>query len=152
MHIDLVIRQHSNPDSYTITCDLAERLVFGRNIVSPVNFAGSEISREHFAIFYRKGEICIEDLSSNGTAVNGSPLSEHEPQKLSAGDVISVPGYDIEVGKRLPVPLPQPPDNVVAARAANLHQRYIEPFTLWEMVVVAAAIASLLLIVYYVAR
>ena len=152
MQIDLVIRKQSDSDSYTITCDLAERVVFGRNIVSPVNLAGSEISREHFALFSRNGEICIQDLSSNGTAVNGKPVPQQKPQKLGQGDVISVPGYDIEVGRPLPIPPPPQPQNSVPPPPESAGLSAVEPFTFWEILVVVAAIASFLLIVYYFAR
>ncbi len=118
MQVDLIIRKQSDSNAYTITCDLAERLVFGRTLGSPVNLSGSEISREHFALFCRKGEICVEDLSSNGTIVNGKPVPQKKAQKVSSGDVISVPGYEIEVGKRI-LPAANPHQHVVVSSAAR---------------------------------
>jgi len=152
VQIDLVIRKENDPDSYTITCDLAERLVFGRSIVSPVNLAGSEISREHFALFSRHGEICIQDLSSNGTVVNGKPVPQQKSQKLNEGDVISVPGYEIEVAKRLSMTRAQQDHNDSPHQPENALSGSRELFSLWEMIVVAAAIASFILIVYYFTR
>jgi pSer/pThr/pTyr-binding forkhead associated (FHA) protein len=152
VQIDLVIRKQNDPDSYTITCDLAERLIFGRSIGSPVNLAGSEISREHFALFSRHGEICIQDLSSNGTVVNGKPVPQQKPQKLGEGDVISIPGYEIEVARRLSMAPAQQAQNHVPPEPENAFSASREPFTFWEIVVVAAAIASFVLIVYYFTR
>ena len=152
MEIDLIIRKESDPNSYTITCDLAERKVFGRSIVSPVNLAGSEISREHFALFSRNGEICVQDLSSNGTIVNGKPLPQKRLQKLTAGDVISVPGYDIRLSKRPPVaPVYEPQRFAISPQPAKSVFRWSETLTVWEIVVIGAAVASFALIVSYVA-
>jgi hypothetical protein len=146
VQVDLVIRKQGNSGAYTITCDLAERQVFGRSIVSPVNLEGFDISREHFALFLRHGDICIQDLSSNGTVVNGEPVPLQKPQKLSTGDVISVPGYEIEVARR------------PSGQANRRPQGFVTPvpsrpsagsFTIWEIVVIAAAIGSFVLILFY---
>jgi len=151
VRIDLIIRKENDPNSYTITCDLAERLVFGRTMFSPVNLTGSEISREHFALFSRHGEICVQDLSSNGTIVNGKPVAQMKPQKLSEGDVISVPGYEIQLGTRLATaPAHQRRHLAVLPRKGVF--RLSELFTFWELIVIAAAIASFGLIIYYFTR
>ncbi len=153
MQIDLIISEESDPNPYTITCDLAERLIFGRNIGSPINLAGSEISREHFALLSRNGKICVQDLSSNGTFVNGKPVAQKKPQKVSEGDVISVPGYKIELGGRLPIPpARESQDFTVPPQVEKAVSRWTESFTLWEMIVIAASIASFVLIIYYVTR
>lgn len=153
MQIDLIIREESDPNPYTITCDLAERLVFGRSIGSPISLAGSDISREHFALLSRNGQVCVQDLSSNGTFVNGKPVSQKKSQKLSEGDVISVPGYEIELGRRLPIASAHEPEHfTVPPQVEKAISRWSESFTLWEMIVIAAAIASFVLIIYYVMR
>ncbi|MBV8572601.1 MAG: FHA domain-containing protein [Acidobacteriaceae bacterium] len=153
MQIDLIIRKESDPNPFTITCDVAERLVFGRSIGSPVNFAGVDISREHFALVSRNGQICVQDLSSNGTFVNGKPVAQRKLQKLSEGDVISVPGYEIELGSRLPLASArEPPHFPVPAPVEKVVIRWRESLTFWEMIVIAAAIASFVLIIYYFTR
>jgi hypothetical protein len=150
VQIDLIIRKESAPSPYTITCDLTERLVFGRSIGSPVNFAGSDISREHFALQARNGQVWVQDLSSNGTFINGEPVAQRKSQKLTEGDVISVPGYEIELGWRLPiVSAPEPQQSTISPQVGKAVSRWSGSFTLWEMIVIAAAIASFLLIVYY---
>ena len=153
MQIDLIIRKESDPNPYTITCDVAERLVFGRSIGSPVSFAGSEISREHFALVSRNGQICVQDLSSNGTLVNGKPVAQKKLQKVGEGDVISVPGYEIEVAGRLPpASADEPPDFTAPPQLEKPVSRWIASFSVWEIIVIAAAIASFALIIYYVTR
>ena len=153
MQIDLIVKKESDPNSYTITCDLAERLVFGRSIGSPVNLAGSEISREHFALISRNGQICVQDLSSNGTLVNGKPVMQKKPQRLSEGDVISVPGYEIELGRRPPIATAPRPRHVTAAPQAKKDRfRRDTLLTAWEIIVIVAAIATFALIIYCVAR
>ncbi|HEX4772177.1 MAG TPA: FHA domain-containing protein [Bryobacteraceae bacterium] len=150
MQIDLIIRKESEPGPYTITCDLAERLVFGRSIGSPVNFAGSDISREHFALQARNGQVWVQDLSSNGTFINGEPVAQRKPKKLSEGDVITVPGYEIELGRRLPIiSAPKPQQSTIPPQIGKAASRWSGSFTPWEIIVIAAAIASFILIVYY---
>lgn len=152
MQIDLTIRKESDSSPYSITCDLAERLVFGRSIDSPVNFAGSDISREHFALLARNGHICVQDLSSNGTLVNGKPVAQKKPQKVSEGDVISVPGYEIELGGWLPITSVEPRHSKLSSQVEKVVSGSSGLFTLWETIVIVAAIASFVLIVYYVSR
>lgn len=152
MQVDLIIRKQNDSNAYTITCDLAERLVFGRSIGSPVNLAGTEISREHFALFFRKGEICVEDLSSNGTVVNGKPVVQKKAQKISSGDVISVPGYEIEVRKPVLAPLNPRQHALVSPPLEKAVSHFWESFTVWEIIVIAAAIGSFALIIFYFLR
>src|SRR5690348_7410224 len=103
-------------------------------MLSPVNLTGSEISREHFALFSRRGDVCVQDLSSNGTVVNGKPVAQKRPQKLVEGDVISVPGYEIELG----TPLPKLPFQETQHLVTSPHRQkgvylFGESFTLWEL-------------------
>jgi pSer/pThr/pTyr-binding forkhead associated (FHA) protein len=153
VQIDLIVRKERDPNAYTITCDLADRLVFGRGIGSPVNLSGTEISREHFALVCRDGQICVQDLSSNGTFINGKPVAQRKAQKLTQGDVISVPGYEIEVGG--PPPMVEVRSSQRYDKFSNLQNptsAWRESFTPWEIIVIAAAIASFALIIYYITR
>lgn len=123
-------------------------MVFGRNMTSPAHFEGSEISREHFALFSRHGAVYVQNLSSNGTLINGESAPQSRPKKLNEGDVIIVPGYEIELEKHpSPPPLPKSADpwSAKPARADRPGS-----LTAWELMVVAAAIGSFILIVYYV--
>jgi pSer/pThr/pTyr-binding forkhead associated (FHA) protein len=154
VQIDLIIRKEGDQQPYTVICDLAERLVFGRGIASPVLLEGSEISREHFAVFSRQGVVYMEDLSSNGTRINGSAISSAKPRRLLDGDIISIPGYELELERHAPppseptlssAPVAPPLPKAISTDSAPL-------LTAWEMMVIAAALASIVLIVYYIAR
>lgn len=57
--------------------------------LTPYNARDRGVSRRHAQIYYQEGEIYLEDLgSSNGTLVNGVPLSAHAPYKLRDGDEV----------------------------------------------------------------
>ena len=116
-------------------------------MTSPAHFEGSEISREHFALFSRHGAVYVQNLSSNGTFINGELAPQSKPRKLNAGDVIIVPGYEIELEKRSSSPpLPKSTDRRSVQRA---HTDRTGSLTVWELIVVVAAIGSFILIAYY---
>ena len=51
----------------------------------------SQISREHFRMYYEKGNYYIEDINSvNGTRINGSRITGKGRVLLNDGDVIAV--------------------------------------------------------------
>jgi hypothetical protein len=50
------------------------------------------ISRTHFRLSFKVGRWHIEDLSRNGTTVNGKPLRTGENRVLKHKDVIRIPG------------------------------------------------------------
>jgi pSer/pThr/pTyr-binding forkhead associated (FHA) protein len=61
----------------------------------------SKISRRHAQISHDNGVLTVEDLgSSNGTKVDGNPLSVGQPVTLKGGEKLSFAGY--EVGLQLP--------------------------------------------------
>ena len=91
--------------------------------------------------------------SSNGTFVNGKSLTQKRQQTLREGDVISVPGYEIELGAGLPIASAHQSQHLKASpQIETTVTGWSRSFTVWEMVVIAAAIASFALILYYVAR
>jgi pSer/pThr/pTyr-binding forkhead associated (FHA) protein len=154
VRINLTIRRKGDPHSYTVPCELTDRIVFGRTIVSPAQFEGSEISREHFALFLRQDSVYIEDLSANGTLVNDKPVPQGRSPKLGSGDVIGIPGYEIDLD------LPQEASEFVqgkpAAPAPAIVGKRLSPlvgsFSFWELTIIGSAIASFTLILYYVMR
>jgi pSer/pThr/pTyr-binding forkhead associated (FHA) protein len=154
VQINLTIRRKGDPHSYTVPCDLTDRIVFGRNILSPAQFEGSEISREHFALFLRQKTVYIEDLSANGTLVNDKPVPQGRSAKLDGGDVIGIPGYEIDLD------LPQEPSEFVqsipTATAPTIVGKRLSPFvgsfSFWELTIIGSALASFALILYYVMR
>jgi len=154
VQINLTIRRKDDPHSYTVPCNLTDRIVFGRNIVSPAQFEGSEVSRDHFALFLRQKTVYIEDLSANGTLVNDKPVPQGRSAKLDGGDVIGIPGYEIDLD------LPQESSEFVQgihtapdpASVGKMLSPLLGSFSIWELTIIGSAIASFALILYYVMR
>lgn len=65
--------------------------VFGRHAENAaIVFEAPEISRAHARLFVKGDALHIEDLgSTNGTSVNGQPLTPQQPMELRSGDQIS---------------------------------------------------------------
>ena len=140
-----------------MTCDLDSRLVLGRDLASPAHLEGAGVSRDHFALVPQAGDLLVEDLSSNGTFVNGARLPTRSPLPLKRGDVIEIPGYKIEMnwgsGQSEAV-VPQP---VVSSAANRLRlplsvQEFLVSLTVWEMLLSALILCSLILFVTYLNR
>jgi predicted component of type VI protein secretion system len=125
-----------------VTCDLDSQLVLGRDAASPVCLDGVGVSRDHFALVPQAGNLLVEDLSSNGTFVNGARLPARSPLPLKRGDVIEIPGYKIEM-------------NWGSGQSEAGHQRnnpvreFLASLTVWELLLIASILCSLILIVTY---
>lgn len=80
-------------------CELVidEKVTIGRYIGSPLTLKGDRLSRNHFSLAIKEGALVVEDLSSNGTSLNGLQMREKVPTKVESGDTIEIPGYLIEV-------------------------------------------------------
>jgi pSer/pThr/pTyr-binding forkhead associated (FHA) protein/tetratricopeptide (TPR) repeat protein len=70
--------------------------VAGRDTSCAIFIDYSKFSRRHFEIRHQDGAYAIKDLgSSNGTLLNGSPVSVDEWMHLKSGDVISVADWNL---------------------------------------------------------
>ena len=58
---------------------------------------GDRLSRHHFSLIVIDGALTVEDLSSNGTWLNGALLKEQMSAKVKSGDIIEIPGYEMQV-------------------------------------------------------
>jgi hypothetical protein len=65
--------------SYHLTVE--GKLLLGRGPDSPIPFAGTQLSRDHFALRVSENTLYVEDLSSNGTAL----------------DSIRIPGFEMMI-------------------------------------------------------
>ena len=75
-----------------ITVDLIQSIIVGRNQTSDIYFDDEYMSRQHFAIENRKGNLYLINLSeSNGTKVNG--IAIWKEQKLRPNDRVSAGEY-----------------------------------------------------------
>lgn len=71
--------------------------VVGRDTSCTVFIDYNKISRKQFEIQFQEGVYLIRDLgSSNGTLLNGVPLSHEEWSTLNSGDVISIVDWSVQ--------------------------------------------------------
>ena len=154
MRVQLLITRNSDSDFQAVTCDLDSRLVLGRDLDSPACLEGLGVSRDHFALVPQAGNLLVEDLSSNGTFVNGARLPARTPSPLKSGDVIEIPGYKIEMNWGSGPSEAEVPDAVVSATGNRLRlplsvQEFLASLNVWELLLIASILCSLALIVTY---
>ncbi|WP_017719585.1 FHA domain-containing protein [Kamptonema formosum] len=58
--------------------------------------ANNKISRSHALLAFVSGQLTVEDLSANGTSVNGQQF-QRERRPLNSGDTLSIGNYNITV-------------------------------------------------------
>jgi len=154
VRVQLLITRNSDSDLQAVTCELDSRLVLGRDLASPARLDGVGVSRDHFALVPQAGDLLVEDLSSNGTFVNGARLSNRSPVLLRNGDLIEIPGYKIEMSWGSGKSENAVPPPVVSFAATKLRlplsvQEFLASFTAWELLLIASILCSLILIVTY---
>lgn len=141
-----------------MVCEITGRSVFGREITSPVRLEGSEISREHFTLTLQDDGVYLEDLSANGTQVNGDTVARGRSRKLREGDVVSVPGYELE-WKQTPAPQAQRQSAPIESSRLEAPPKTEKAgsmlkalaLTKWELFICGVVAATLFLLVYYFA-
>ena len=74
-----------------------EKITIGRHLGSPVPLQGDRLSRHHFFLVMANGSLLVEDLSSNGTWLNGSLLKAKMSARVKSGDIIEIPDYEMRV-------------------------------------------------------
>jgi pSer/pThr/pTyr-binding forkhead associated (FHA) protein len=92
----LVVRTGRNAgEEYNLNGD---RLIMGRRSALPIPVADPKASREHAVIHRKDGEYYLQDLSRNGTMMNGRPSSKNEPgTPLKFGDKIKIGDTEMEL-------------------------------------------------------
>ena len=160
MQVNLVVTNKASKESNN--CDLVvdEKVTIGRHLGSPVVLQGDRLSRHHFSFMVIDGALTVEDLSSNGTWVNGALLKEQMSARVKSGDIIEVPGYEMRVSvKDTGVPERQqaeasvimtsspPPPNRKSPVGAMLH--ILEPR---EIALLVFAVVSFALISFFLNR
>ncbi|NSW53886.1 MAG: FHA domain-containing protein [Anaerolineae bacterium] len=72
--------------------------VIGRTSAADIQIAETKVSRLHARITVRDGLCTVEDVgSSNGTMLNGTPLTPHVQVPFSAGQVLMICGCRLQV-------------------------------------------------------
>ena len=97
MDIELLVTHTPSGASQHFTGRVADRLQLGRDSASPVQFQGRNISRKHLDLFTRDGRIVVQDLSTNGTWLNGARAAKGAQHEVHNGDLIEIPEYRIEI-------------------------------------------------------
>jgi pSer/pThr/pTyr-binding forkhead associated (FHA) protein len=148
MLVTLVRLNTSTQETVDAQVDIQDRAVLGRHIGSPLLLQGEALSRHHFAISMVDEQLMIENLSVNGTHLNGEALAVQNPSSLQSGDVVEVPGYQIRVELR-----ETSQDNGAADTKAPVWQSYgtmaLTFFDPLEITLLLCAIACICLFTYY---
>lgn len=97
MQLKLILTNKTSQEVSESLVEVNDKIVLGRQLASPVLLEGNAISRQHFSIGLKDGQLAAENLSSNGTMLNGIPLQGQEAMRLVSGDILEVPGYEIRV-------------------------------------------------------
>jgi predicted component of type VI protein secretion system len=154
MQVDLTVTNKHTGESNIISLTIDDRLLVGRDLRSPVQFQGVGLSREHFALSVGNGRLLVEDLSRNGTWLNGEFLGQNVTAPVEQGDVIEIPGHTLQV--TFPELVPAASDPVSPATAALAQPAWARIlsttthfFTGFEMILILAAAFTCFLILYY---
>jgi len=75
--------------------------IVGRAATSHVRLPDSSVSRTHAKLVLTDGKVTLSDLgSSNGTLVNGAPVSK--PRELALGDLVSFADIELKLVESVP--------------------------------------------------
>jgi predicted component of type VI protein secretion system len=75
--------------------DIDSGLVIGRGAEQGVLLEGLDLSREHLALTTDGTDVYVEDLSVNGTWLNGTRLRKSAKTRVRPEDSIGLPGYSL---------------------------------------------------------
>ena len=150
MQVTLICLDTSTQETVEAQIDIEDRVFFGRHLGSPLTLQGEALSRQHFALFVADEQLTIENLSGNGTSLNGEPLSIKSSSSVQSGDVVEVPGYQIrfEMPKALQNEPTERTETPVWQNYGKIALNFFDPL---EIALLLCAIACICLFTYYVA-
>ncbi len=152
MRVQLIVRNKINGESTPCVLILNEKVTIGRHLGSPITVQSEGISRHHFSLVIQGENLLVEDLSTNGTSLNGVSLLSKKTALVKKGDVLDIPGYEFDV-----VDVPQSPDSVdptlesnsksmsIQAKIIHFVSELLEPR---ELILLAITIAVGLLVMW----
>jgi hypothetical protein len=149
MRVTLVRVNTATQEIIETQIEVGDRVFFGRHLGSPLALQGDALSRQHFALFLLEEQLMVENLSANGTSLNGEALTLKNSSAIQSGDVVEIPGYEIriEVGD-------SSQDKVAAASKTPGWQKYrkiaADFFDPLEIVLLLCAFACICLFAYYI--
>jgi pSer/pThr/pTyr-binding forkhead associated (FHA) protein len=150
MQVTLIRLNTSTQETVEAQIEIEDRVVLGRHLSSPLLFQGEALSRQHFALFLTDEQLMVENLSSNGTRLNGEALALQNPSSLQSGDLVEIPGYEIRVEIQ-----EASQNEATAAIEVPIWQRYgkmaFNFFDPLEITLLLCAVACICLFTYYIA-
>src|SRR5580658_3310383 len=93
MQVTLIRLNTATQETVETQVDIDDRVVLGRHLASPLLLQGEALSRQHLALVVIDDQLMIENLSSNGTKVNGVFLTTQGLLPLWSGDLVEIPGF-----------------------------------------------------------
>lgn len=160
MQVKLVVTNKASKESSNCDLLMDQKITIGRHLGSPVVLQGDRLSRHHFSLMVIDGALTVEDLSSNGTWLNGALLKEQMSAQVKAGDIIEIPGYEMQVmiqntdaPQKLRteevLPVPSKESESTWKRPLIARSRILEPR---EVALLLFAVASFALISFFLNR
>jgi pSer/pThr/pTyr-binding forkhead associated (FHA) protein len=150
MQVTLIRLNTATQETVEAQVDVEDRVVLGRLLGSPLLLQGEALSRQHLALFVVDDQLMIENLSSNGTRLNGEALTAQKPSPIQPGDLVEVPGYEIRIELREAAQ-----DQVAPEKKPPVWQTYSKMvrgfFDPLEIILLVCALASIGLFTYYIA-
>ncbi len=95
MEIRIIARSLQGQERQEAVVSLDRPVILGRDPGCPLTLFGEGLSRRHFLLEVRGGEVVIVDQSVNGTKVNDKWVPRGEPFPVKPGDVIELPNYQV---------------------------------------------------------
>jgi hypothetical protein len=149
MQVTFIRLNTSTQETVEAKVDIEDRVVLGRHLGSPLLFQGEALSRQHFALLIIDGQLMVENLSNNGTSLNGEALAVQSPTSLQSGDLVEIPGYQIRVELR-----EASQNDATAEVEVPVWQSYskvaLNFFDPLEITLLLCAIACICLFTYYI--
>jgi pSer/pThr/pTyr-binding forkhead associated (FHA) protein len=150
MQVTLIRLNTATQETVEGQIEVEDRVVLGRHLGSPLLLQGEALSRQHLALFVLDDQLMMENLSSNGTKLNGEALTVQEPSPLESGDLVEVPGYEIRIELREATQ-----DQATAEKKTPVWQTYSKMalgfFDPLEITLLVCALACIGLFTYYMA-
>ena len=170
MEILLSIKSKTDNTGREEKYEIGDGLVIGRGAEPGVLVEGLDLSREHLVLTTDGTDIYVEDLSVNGTWLNGTRLRKSVKTRVRAEDSIGLPGYSLtfvlvdqseETSAESIAPAsPSIPDNIPSSSPAPNKSgplaaldpifRFIGSFTFMEKFLVVVGLTGLLLLYTYI--
>lgn len=157
MKLRLVVTNKDSKASSNVDLAIDDKITIGRHLGSPVLLQGDGLSRHHFSLGITEGLLNLEDLSSNGTWLNGALLRAQMSAQVKSGDIIEVPGYEMLVMiQSSDVPQPVQANTQMSEAPTKSRPAWMRPlaaacnfFEPREVTLILFAVASIALICFF---